>query len=80
MAGALKELFTKVLNPTSAPGEMDKVRVVLVEAADRLLSPFSPVSSDPRQTLQRRGVEGILGVGVARVTAEGVHLTDAVAA
>jgi NADH dehydrogenase len=77
MAGAMKELFTKVLTRDFPRREMDRVRVVLVEAADRLLSTFSEVSSERAlRTLQRRGVEVILGVGVARVTAEGVHLTD----
>jgi NADH dehydrogenase len=77
MAGAMKELFTRVMTRDFPRSEMDRVRVVLVEAADRLLSTFSDVSSDRAlRTLRRRGVEVVLGVGVASVTAEGVHLAD----
>ena len=45
--------------------------------ADRLLTPFTPQSSRRAlRTLQRRGVEVRLGVGVSKVEADRVHLTD----
>ena len=50
---------------------------MLVEAADRLLTPFSPESSArTRATLERLGVEVRVGVGVERLDASAVVLTD----
>jgi NADH dehydrogenase len=51
--------------------------IVLVEAADRLLTPFTAKSSErARRTLARRGVEVRLGTGVAAVEHGLVHLAD----
>jgi NADH dehydrogenase len=77
MAGAVRELFTKVISRDFRGDEVGRARVVLVEAADRLLATFSTLSSDRAlRTLRRRGVEVILGTGVAGVDASGVHLAD----
>ena len=77
MAGGLMELFTKVLAPDFQGLDVRRARVVLVEAADRLLLPFEPALAErARRTLSRRGVEVELGVGVASVSPEGVELAD----
>jgi NADH dehydrogenase len=80
-AGAMMELFTRVLAKDFPNLDVRQARVVLVEAAPRLLGAMSPKSSDRAlRTLSRRGVEVRVGVGVDRVTADGqrrlVHLTD----
>jgi NADH:ubiquinone reductase (H+-translocating) len=81
MAGALIELYTKVLAKDFPALDVRSARVILVEAADRLLLAMSPKTGErARRTLSRRGVEVKLGAGVERVTADGqqygVHLSD----
>jgi NADH dehydrogenase len=77
MAGALRELYSKVLARDFPRTEVSRAHIVLVEAADRLLGTFSRVSSDRAlRTLTGRGVEVILGVGVMKVDATGVLLAD----
>lgn len=77
MAGGLMELYSKVLERDFPALPVRKARIVLVELADRLLTPFSEASSDrARRALSRRGVEVITGVGAADVTADRVTLTD----
>ena len=81
-AGAMMELFTKVLAKDFRDLDVASVRVTVVEAAPRLLGMFGPASSErARRTLERRGVVVRLGVGVDRVSADGhgdhrVELTD----
>jgi NADH dehydrogenase len=80
-AGAMMELFTRVLAKDFPNVDVRAARVVLVEAAPRLLGAMSKKSSDRAvHTLSRRGVEVRTGVGVARITSDGnrklVHLTD----
>ena len=77
MAGAVRELITKVMSRDFPGREIERARVVLVEATDRLLGGFSERSSDRAlRTLRRRGVEVFLGAGVARIDGVGVHLAD----
>ena len=77
MAGALRELFSKVMSRDFPRRETSHARVILVEAADRLLGTFSRLSSERAlRTLTRRGVDVLLGTGVERITAEGVQLSD----
>ncbi|HEX9260175.1 MAG TPA: NAD(P)/FAD-dependent oxidoreductase [Acidimicrobiales bacterium] len=77
LAGGFVELFHKVLSRDHPSLDLSRVRVVLVEATDRLLGPFAPsLSERALRTLRRRGVEVLLGTGVAAVTAEGVELGD----
>jgi NADH:quinone reductase (non-electrogenic) len=81
-AGAMMELFTKVLAKDFRDLDVASVQVTVVEAAPRLLGMFGPASSErARRTLERRGVVVRLGVGVDRVSADGhgdhrVELTD----
>ncbi len=77
MAGALRELYVRVLAKDFPQLPVRDARIVLVELADRLLTPFTPKSSARAlRTLERRGVEVRLGVGVAEVDTAGVRLTD----
>ena len=77
VAGALQELFDKVIARDFPRTEVAMIDVTLVEAADRLLGTFSHLSSGRAlRTLTRRGVAVVLGTGVDHLTAEGVHLAD----
>jgi NADH:ubiquinone reductase (H+-translocating) len=77
MAGGLLELYHKVLVKDFPHLPVGAARVVLVEMADRLLPPFTEQSSRrARRTLERRGAEIHLGVGVERIEDTKVHLTD----
>ncbi len=77
MAGGLLELYRKVLVWDFPQLPVADAHIVLVEMADRLLTPFSEQSSRRAlRTLERRGVEVRLGVGVDRIEDTKVHLTD----
>jgi NADH dehydrogenase len=77
MAGGLVELYHKVLARDFPQLPVDDARIVLVEMADRLLTPFTEQSSRRAlRTLERRGVEVRLGVGVERIEDTKVHLSD----
>ncbi|MFN8052218.1 MAG: NAD(P)/FAD-dependent oxidoreductase [Acidimicrobiales bacterium] len=77
MAGGLVELYDKVLRHDFVDLPVRRARVVLVEAAPRLLGPFSEQSSRRAlRTLTRRRVEVRLGVGVDEVDATRVRLAD----
>ena len=77
LAGGLVELFDRVLVKDFPTLDVRRARVVLVEPADRLLSMFSPrLSGMARRTLAGRGVEVVLGVGVAGTDGKVVELTD----
>jgi NADH:quinone reductase (non-electrogenic) len=80
-AGAMVELFERVLAKDFPKLDVGAACVTLVEAAPRLLGAMSPKSSErARRTLTRRGVEVRTGVGVDRITDDGrlrhVHLAD----
>lgn len=77
MAGGLAELYDRVLAKDFPALPVRDARITLVEMADRLLTPFSPSSSErARRTLVRRGVDVRLGVGVDGVDEGGVDLAD----
>lgn len=77
LAGGMVELFEHVLAKDFGRNPGMHPHVVLVEAADRLLGTFSPASGRTAlNTLTRRGVEVITGVGVAEVTPDSVSLHD----
>ena len=77
MAGGMMELFQHVLVKDFPQLEVRHARVVLVEAADRLLGTFTPPSgARARRTLERRGVEVVVGTGVQQVDGRGVTLND----
>mgnify|MGYP001391768476 CR=1 FL=1 len=76
VAGALAELVAHVLRKDFPELDLDHhARIVLVETADRLLTPFVPkLSENARRTLVRRGVDVRLGTSVDEVRAEEVQL------
>ena len=76
MAGAMAELIHHVLRRDFPDLDLDHhARVVLVEMADRLLTPFAPkLSENARRTLEHRNVEVRLDVQVDAVTADRVVL------
>ncbi len=77
LAGGLVELFDRVLVKDFPTLDVRRARVVLVEPGDRLLATFSPrLSGMARRTLAGRGVEVVLGAGVAGTDAKVVELTD----
>jgi NADH dehydrogenase len=76
-AGGLRELVDRVLSKDFKDLQLDGLPITLVEAAPRVLMPFTPKSSaKAEQTLARRGVDVITGVGVDRVEADAVLLAD----
>ena len=77
MAGGFAELIDGPLRKDFPELDLGRARVVLVEAADRLLSTFAPRLGDhARRRLERRGVEVLLDTAVASVEPGVVHLAD----
>ncbi|MGI9119593.1 MAG: NAD(P)/FAD-dependent oxidoreductase [Acidimicrobiales bacterium] len=75
LAGALVELFDRVLRRDYPRVDVDRARVVLVEATDHLIDPFGPRSrQNAMDTLRARGVEILLHRAVTGVTVSGVGL------
>ena len=78
MAGALAELVHHVLRKDFPDLDVERrSRIVLVELADRLLTPFAPkLSANARQTLEKRNIEVRLDQQVASVAEGAVTLAD----
>ncbi|MET0148906.1 MAG: NAD(P)/FAD-dependent oxidoreductase [Acidimicrobiales bacterium] len=76
MAGALAELVHHVLHKDFPDLDLDRrSRIVLVELADRLLTPFVPkLSANARQALEKRNVEVRLDQQVESVAEDAVTL------
>jgi NADH dehydrogenase len=75
LAGAIKEIAGRTIPKDYKHIDTRTTRVILFEAADRVLPPFSPASSARAQRdLERMGVEVRLGSMVTNVTREGIHL------
>ena len=76
-AGALAELFDKVLRRDHKTLDVDRARVLLVERLDHLLDPFVERSRrHAAKALAARGVELRLGVSVAEITPDRVVFDD----
>ena len=74
-AGALVELFHLVLSKDYPALEMQQVRVMLIEATDRVLAPYTERRRNYAvRKLRERGVDVRLGEQVVRVTSDAVHL------
>ncbi len=74
MAGALAELFQKVLRRDHKTLDVDRASVILVERLGHLLSPFVEGSRrHAARALADRGVELRLGTSVAEVAADRVR-------
>ena len=77
LAGAMAELFTKVLARDFKTLDVRRARVVLVELSDHLLHGFHADSQEEaRRELRMRGVDVRLGVGISSVEADKVTLSD----
>lgn len=77
LAGSLAELVDLVVRHDHPNLDVDRVRIVLVEARDQLLGGLSARSGDSALVeLQERGVDVRLEVGIASVAADHVVLTD----
>jgi NADH dehydrogenase len=75
MAGAIAELAKRALACDFRSIDPRQARIILVEAAPRLLTPFDPsLSEAARLSLEQLGVEVRLGAGVTRCDACGVYL------
>jgi NADH dehydrogenase len=75
MAGAIAELAKRALACDFRSIDPRQARIILVEAAPRLLTPFDPsLSEAARRSLEQLDVEVRLGAGVTRCDACGVHL------
>ena len=75
LAGALVELFDRVLRRDYPRVDVDRARVVLVEATDHLIDPFGPRSrQNALDTLRARGVEILLHRAVTGVDATSVAI------
>jgi NADH dehydrogenase len=75
LAGAIADLSRDILHADFHRVNRQELRVVLVEAAPRILTAFDPkLSEKARLQLQDLGVEVRAGVGVGDISAEGVKL------
>jgi NADH dehydrogenase len=77
LAGSLAELVDLVVRRDHPTLDIERVRIVLVEARDQLLGGFSPRAGQAAlDGLRDRGVDVRLEVGIASVDADRVLLTD----
>jgi NADH dehydrogenase len=75
MAGAIAELANRALAADFRAIDPRSARIILVEAAPRLLTPFEPSLSQAAKTsLEQLGVEVRLGAPVTALDAEGVSI------
>jgi NADH dehydrogenase len=77
LAGALSEIGRLTVAKDFRAFDPRTLRVVLVEAADRVLPPYTPrLSASAQQQLEHLGVEVRVGTKVTRIEAAGVWLGD----
>lgn len=77
MAGALCELFQKVLKKDFPNLPVEHAQVYLVEASPKLLNAYHPkLQPYAVEQLERRGVKVLLDTQVVRVTSDAVHLNN----
>ena len=77
LAGALSELARRALAKDFRRIHPDMTRVILLEAAPRVLMPFDPeLSAEAQRQLERLHVEVRTGKQVVDIDARGVHLED----
>jgi NADH:ubiquinone reductase (H+-translocating) len=75
MAGAIAELAKRALASDFRSIDPRCARIILIEAAPRLLAPFDPALSEAaRRSLEQLGVEVRLGTGVTDCNCSGVSL------
>ena len=77
MAGAIAELGRTTLAGDFRRIRLEEIKIILVEAGDRILSAFDPHQSEQaREALTKLGVEVRLGASVSRIDADGVVIGD----
>ncbi|MEQ8842009.1 MAG: NAD(P)/FAD-dependent oxidoreductase [Acidimicrobiales bacterium] len=77
LAGGLAELVHRVLRRDFPSLDVAMARIVLIEAADRVLGTFHPsLSQRARRTLEQLGVEVLTHTAVEEVTATSVRFAD----
>jgi NADH:ubiquinone reductase (H+-translocating) len=77
LAGAYSELIRLVLRKDFRDLDLNEVRVILVEATDTLLGTFEPeLRAAAKRSLERKGVEVMLGARVAEVTRDTLKLAS----
>lgn len=75
MAGAIAELANRALAADFRSIDPRCARIILVEAAPRLLTPFDPLLSEAaKKSLEQLGVEVRLGTAVTALDAQGVSI------
>ncbi|MEA2656382.1 MAG: hypothetical protein QOI23_1747 [Chloroflexota bacterium] len=75
LAGSLSELIHLVLRKDYRDLDLAEVRVLLLEAADSVLAPFTPaLRESARRALAKKGVEVKLGAKVEAVTSTSIRL------
>src|SRR3954451_1550693 len=75
MAGAIAELANRALARDFRAIDPRSARIVLIEAAPRLLTPFDPsLSEEAKRSLEQLGVEVRLGAAVTAVDRDGVSI------
>ncbi len=77
IAGALADLIRDVMPSRFHDEQLSRARVVIVDAGDAVLGPFSPKAHEyASKVLTERGVEIKLGTKVDEITADHVVLSD----
>jgi NADH:quinone reductase (non-electrogenic) len=77
MAGAIAELARRALASDFRSIDPQCASIILIEGAQRLLTPFDPSLSDAaRRSLKQLGVDVRFGVAVTDCSCEGVRLGD----
>jgi len=77
MAGAMVELFERVLPSDYPELDLGRVRIVLLEAAPHVLGPYQPATRDyAARVLRGRGVDLRTGAVMREATATHVRLAD----
>lgn len=75
MAGAIAELANRALAKDFRAIDPRCARIILVEAAPRLLTPFDPsLSEEAKRSLEQLGVDVRLGAAVTAVDQDGVSI------
>ncbi|MDW3220895.1 MAG: NAD(P)/FAD-dependent oxidoreductase [Acidimicrobiales bacterium] len=77
MAGGTAELVHRVLRRDFPALDVGRTRIVLIEAAERVLGTFDErLAGKARRSLEKLGVEVMTGAAVESVDARGVHFGD----
>jgi NADH dehydrogenase len=77
LAGSLSELIRLVLRKDYRDLQLREVRVLLLEAGDSVLAAFTArLREAARQSLEKKGVEVMLGAKVEEVTSTSIRLAD----